>query len=215
MTEASARRPLKSRATSWAQGLARRLIKLGATPNAVSVASLVFALLGAACILGTGCCPQGIWLWLTAAVMIQLRLLCNLMDGMLAIEGGLGTADGDIYNETPDRLADVALLAAAGYACTHDYGERLGWLAACGALLTAYVRMHGATLTNDHDFRGPLAKPQRMAVLTGLCLLRPLAGWYGWHGPLHFWTLLALAAGIWLTVIRRIFHLSRTLRNKT
>ncbi len=215
MTDTSARRPLKSRATSWAQGLALLLLKMRATPNAVSVFSLVFALAAATLILSTSCCPQGTWLWLIAAVFIQLRLLCNLMDGMLAVEGGLGTADGDLYNEMPDRLADVALLAATGYASSHPQGVLLGWIAACGALLTAYIRMHGATLTKHHDFRGPLAKPQRMAILTGLCLLMPIASHLGHPDRLHFWTLLVLVVGIWLTVALRLIHLSRTLRAKS
>ena len=215
MADTPARRPLKSRATSWAQGLARLLLGMGVTPNAVSVMSLVFALAGAASIIGTICCPQGAWLWIIAAVMIQLRLLCNLMDGMLAVEGGLGTADGDLYNETPDRLADVTLLAAAGYASTHPHGSLIGWLAACGAVMTAYVRMHGATLTGKHDFRGPLAKPQRMAVLTGICLLMPLARYRSWDASLHFWAMTLLAAGIWLTVLLRIRQLARTLKENS
>ncbi len=54
--------------------------------------------------------------WFLAAVGIQLRLVCNLMDGMLAVEGGLKTANGDLFNEFPDRIADVAILAALGQA---------------------------------------------------------------------------------------------------
>lgn len=194
--------------------MARLLLGMGATPNAVSVMSLVFALGGAACILGTAHCPYGTWLWLATAAMIQLRLLCNLMDGMLAVEGGLGTPDGDIYNETPDRFADVALLAAAGHACSHPLGDLLGWLAATAAVMTAYVRMHGATITGSHDFRGPFAKPQRMAALTALCVLMPVALAYGWDAMLHLSTLVIIASGTWLTVLSRLVHLSTRLRRK-
>jgi phosphatidylglycerophosphate synthase len=60
--------------------------------------------------------PPGVRPWglLLAAAAIQLRLLCNLLDGMLAVEGGLKTPLGELYNEIPDRLADVAILAGAG-----------------------------------------------------------------------------------------------------
>ena len=34
------------------------------------------------------------WLFLTAAALIQIRLLCNLFDGMVAIEGGFKTKIG-------------------------------------------------------------------------------------------------------------------------
>jgi hypothetical protein len=45
-----------------------------------------------------------------------------------------------------------------------------GWLGALAAALTAYVRVFGGTLGLPQDFRGPMAKQQRMAVLTAACL---------------------------------------------
>lgn len=44
---------------------------------------------------------------------IQLRLLCNLFDGMVAIEGGKKSDVGSLYNEFPDRIADSLLIVAA------------------------------------------------------------------------------------------------------
>ena len=69
-------------------------------------------------------------LYFGAAAMIQLRLVCNLIDGMVAVEGGLGTKTGDVFNDLPDRLADVLLLAGAGYAAREvPHAIELGWLA--------------------------------------------------------------------------------------
>jgi len=39
------------------------------------------------------------------------------------------------------------------------------------AALTAYVRVFGGSLGLPQDFRGPMAKQQRMAVMTGGCIL--------------------------------------------
>jgi phosphatidylglycerophosphate synthase len=76
-----------------------------------------------------------------AAAAIQCRLLCNLLDGMLAVEEGFRTKSGDIYNELPDRIADVVILTAAGYALRDQpFGVSLGWLAAVCAVLTACPR---------------------------------------------------------------------------
>jgi hypothetical protein len=77
-----------------------------------------------------------------AVACIQLRLLCNLLDGMVAVEQGLATPTGPIWNELPDRLADVFFLVGAGYgaqAAGFQAGVALGWSAAALALLTAYV----------------------------------------------------------------------------
>ena len=211
-----ARRPLRTRGTRWASALAALLLRLGLRPNGVSVLSVIFALGGAALL---WCVPREIapapLLWIGAALAIQLRLLCNLMDGMLAVEGGLKTPEGDLYNEFPDRLSDPILLAALGHAAGDELSLTLGWLCACGALLTAAVRLHGATLTGQHDFRGPMAKPQRMALATGACLLMAaLPAFAPTLAPLP-WILGAMLVGIVLTVARRLTGIARSLRQRS
>lgn len=110
-------------------------------------------------------------LLVAAAAAIQLRLLCNLLDGLLAVEGGLQSPTGELYNDVPDRFADVVVIVAAGYAVVWDWGAALGWAAAAAALLTAYVRVLGGAVGARQHFLGPMAKPHRMAVLTAACLL--------------------------------------------
>jgi phosphatidylglycerophosphate synthase len=109
---------------------------------------------------------------LMAAAFIQLRLLCNLLDGMLAIEGGFKTKTGEMFNELPDRIEDIVILAGAGYAIPSlVYGVALGWAAAVLAVLTAYVRLLGASLGTSELFLGPMAKQHRMFALTIFTLL--------------------------------------------
>jgi phosphatidylglycerophosphate synthase len=155
----AARRPLASRSTGWAQFLAKRLTATRITPNQISATSLVWAAAGGALIYG----GNGWLAWIAAAASVQLRLLCNLLDGMVAIEGGKSTAIGALFNEMPDRIADALLLVPLGYACGYKW---LGWLAALLAILTAYVRVLGGALGQIQDFGGVLPKQRRMAVLT-------------------------------------------------
>ncbi len=209
MHEAGARRPLKSRGTAWARALSRDLLKAGLRPNQVSVLSLVFAAAAAGFLIGPE--PPAWWHWLAAATGIQLRLLCNLMDGMLAVEGGLKTPNGELYNEFPDRLADMLILAALGLADGTMASERLGWLCAGGAVMTAAVRLHGAALTGVHDFRGPMAKPHRMALSTVACLLQTVLLLTGAPAMPLTWLLGTMLACIALTLVRRLRGLSRTL----
>ena len=209
MPDLSARRPLKSRSASWAQIASKKLLQLGATPNQVSVASTLCAL-GVPVFLFGNFVPT--WVaWIGALVCIQLRLVCNLMDGMLAVEGGLKTANGDIFNEFPDRLSDAVILVSLGYAGGDAWSQPLGWLAACGALTTACVRMHGASLTGVHDFQGPQAKPHRMALATGACLLMAVLSVVGHPLPVIRWTLGVMVVGIAVTVINRLRTLSARL----
>ncbi len=217
MEEPAARRPIKTRRSPWAAALSRGLLRLGLSPNQVSVLSAVFAAgAGAAMLLAVreGTALPWMW-WLLAAAGIQLRLICNLMDGMMAVEGGRRTPDGDLYNEFPDRIADVLVLAGLGLASGSKMGELLGWACACGALATACVRMHGATLTGFHDFCGPFAKPHRMALATAACLVMAVFGTGVSATQVLPWVLGLMAAGIAATIVRRLHRLSRTLHERS
>jgi phosphatidylglycerophosphate synthase len=211
----AARRPLKSRSTLWAGALSRFLLRCGCRPNQVSVMSTVFAACGGACMILAARSGGWGW-WLGAAAGIQLRLLCNLMDGMLAVEGKLKSASGDLYNEFPDRLSDAILLMTFGYAdAANPWSPLLGSVAAAGALMTACIRMHGASLTGAHDFRGPMAKPQRMAVLTVACLI--MAGLAIAGSPFNItpWVSGLIVAGCAITCWRRLSALAENLRART
>jgi len=154
-----ARRPIAARSSKWANALSARLVDWGATPNSISVVSILFAAGGGVLILF-----PGHWLaCLAAAACVQLRLICNLLDGMVAIEGGRKSALGALYNEFPDRIADTLLLVPLGYAANLPW---LGWVSALLAALTAYVRVFGGALGQEQDFSGVMAKQRRMAALT-------------------------------------------------
>lgn len=150
------------------------------------------------------------WWLIVAAVLIQMRLVCNLMDGMVAIEGGKKCATGDLFNEVPDRIADVAILAGFGFcALNQPLGIHLGWLAAALAVMTAYVRMQGTALTGKHDFRGPMAKPQRMALVTAVCVVSAIfPAFTDWV----LWALLVMVLGEIITVWRRLLGIAAILK---
>lgn len=209
------RRPLKSRTTAWAGWLSRTMLKLGLRPNTVSLLSVV----------GAGIAGVSVWMaaqpghgqawmwWLIAAAGIQGRLLCNLMDGLLAVEGGLKSPTGELFNEIPDRVADMLILVPLGYATGTAWGIALGWSAGAGAIFTAYLRALGACQTGSQDFRGPMAKPQRMAAATAACLGMLLLDLLQLALPLLMITLSVINAGILLTAWRRIRRISGMLNH--
>lgn len=196
----SVRRPLKSRSTAWARKLSGALVAGRVSPNHVSLAGIGFAFLGAA---GMFMIPHG--LPAKAGLMlgvagVQLRLLCNMMDGLVAVEGGLKSKAGDLFNEAPDRIEDVVLLVAAGFACGHP---ELGWGCATLAVGTAYFRAFGASLGFGQDFRGPCAKPHRMAILTGGLLASMLKTTVPFL-IIALWLIALLSA---VTIARRVYRI--------
>lgn len=203
------RRPLKSRERGWSKYLLRKLSTSGVTPNQVSVASVGFAALSGIFLLFHANFGGALGnLMLCAAILgIQLRLLCNLLDGMLAVEGGLRSPIGEIYNDLPDRISDSILFLSAGYAIGanefYALGAALGWLAALLAVLTAYVRLLGAAAGTPHFFHGPMAKQHRMAVLTAALLLQIVELYFGETHRSLLIALLIISGGSAMTIFCR------------
>jgi len=213
MTNEADRRPLSSRDTGWARAIARWLIKASVTPNHISMASMVAAAIAGGCFWLSGAAEAGLRpaLLVAAALFCQLRLLCNLFDGMVAIEGGRKAADGAFWNEFPDRIADILILAGAGYGIGVP---ALGWAAAGFAVLTAYTRELGRSCGLPADFSGPMAKQHRMATITAaalFALFEPL-----WNGRQQVLTaaLWIIAIGAAATTLRRAARIVSALRSQ-
>jgi phosphatidylglycerophosphate synthase len=212
---ASDRRPIKTRSAYLVQATARLLARWGVSPNQVSVSSVIFALIGSYFLFMEALGTPSLWPFIGVAACIQLRLFANLLDGLMAVEGRRQTRTGELFNEFPDRIADVTLLATAGYAARHgDLGVAFGWSAAVLAVGTAYIRAFGARRGRPQDFCGPQAKQQRMFLLTVACLLG--AGEKLLHVPSLsiFVLLIFIAAGTLLTCIRRTVRLARQLESE-
>lgn len=201
------RRPIKSRSAKWAEFSAQKLVLWGITPNAVSMISIFFAVIGAGILLVS----KSLIALIFVVVMIQARLICNLLDGMVAIEGGKKTPVGAMYNEIPDRFADSFLIIALGYAIGIEW---LGWAGALMAMFTAYIRLLGGSLGLAQDFRGPMAKQHRMAVMSVACIAGAVEG-------LMFSTNYTLVIAAWIiflgsfiTVFTRMSAIANALRAK-
>jgi phosphatidylglycerophosphate synthase len=209
------RRPLKTRTRGSARALAARLARAGVRPNQISVLGVLFAAAAAAAFIALPHvdAPLQAVLLVAAAASIQLRLLCNMLDGLLAVEGGLASPVGDLFNDVPDRIADVVILAGAGYAIAWPWGEPLGWAAATAAVLTAYVRVLGGALGARQYFVGPMAKPHRMAALTAACILSLGELAVGdLEGVFIVVALVAILAGSLITAGRRLSLVARELQ---
>ena len=127
---------------------------------------------------------------------------------MVAVEGVRGAPDGPFWNEAPDRVADALIFVGLGLGAGQP---ALGWAAAALAIGTAYVRELGSAQGLSTDFRGPMAKPQRMATVTVAAVLAIFV-------PTIFgWSVLTLALwvvclGAVVTVFRRSHRMIQALK---
>ncbi|MFN7139870.1 MAG: CDP-alcohol phosphatidyltransferase family protein [Limisphaerales bacterium] len=217
MQDQPIRRPLKTRQARWASAAASSVASLGISPNHISILSVFFAAAAGLTIWTSGNIEQAatkVGLLLFTAIFMQLRLLCNLLDGMVAVEGGKRTKSGEVYNDLPDRLSDVFILIPAGYSLPFSFGPELGWAAGVLAVMTAYVRVLAGSCGATQDFCGPMAKPHRMATLTAACLLACVEVFLAWPPRIIALALVVIVLGSLVTVFRRTFRLVRELESK-
>lgn len=203
MADGSNRRPLKTRSAGWAQALAGALRRTGISPNAISTIGIFCAAGGAAAFV---LAPGNPWWFLGGALGIQLRLLANMLDGMVAVEGGRQSPTGPLFNEVPDRIEDALLLIGAGYAAGLP---ELGYGATLLAFATAYIRMTGGALGLAQDFTGPMAKQHRMFALTVGAVLAAFVTDF----PVIETVLWLIVAGAAVTCVKRLSRIAAQLQD--
>jgi phosphatidylglycerophosphate synthase len=190
------RRPIPARSSRVSQQVARRLAEAGVTPNHISIFGFGAAVIAGLCLAATPLAGVGGGraLFLAAALLIVVRGLSNMFDGMVAVEHGKGTAVGVLYNEVPDRFSDVAIFVGGGYAVGGI--PDLGFAAAAVAVLIAFVRLAARMAGAPSDFAGIMAKQQRMFLLAAVAAwlaVTPLS-WQPAFGPDDAFGLMSLVS---------------------
>lgn len=156
---------MKNTTTIWLKKLSKHFADTGVSPNMISFMSLVFAA-GSALAAAHAVNGGGRISILIAAVFILLRLACNVMDGMVALESDKKSKTGELWNDVPERFADVAIILGAGYlAQAHSHAMDLAWANGVLAVMTAYLRVMGASLKSPQYNLGPMGKTHRMALM--------------------------------------------------
>lgn len=209
-TEVANRRPIADVFRTTAHAATRWCAARGVHPNWISYASMVAAA-GAAVSFAVGGTHAG-WL-LVACVGCVVRLWCNMLDGMVAIESGKTSKLGEIVNELPDRISDVLIFVGVALNATCVSG--VGYGAAIAALLVAYVGILGQTVGAPRQFGGLMSKPWRMVVVMVAAVVTALAPLVandalqsGWRSPLTAGCLVVIAGSVQTIAVR----LLRTVR---
>jgi phosphatidylglycerophosphate synthase len=195
---------------------------MGASANSISVVGLLAGLLAGAALAATPYFAEHfVFLYVGGAVLIFLRLLANMFDGMVAVILAKPNPLGELFNEVPDRISDAAILIGCGYSIKSS--PEAGFYAALFAVLTAYIRAVGKGAGASQSFIGPLAKQQRMFLCIAACLIcafiptslvmftpmeEGLTGGGSIMGPVLWF----IAAGSAFTCLRRLGAISRELK---
>lgn len=217
------RRPITSRDRKISKVLAHALAIRGVSPNKISTVGMLVGVASGFALAATNLPGWEQTAFVAAAGLMQLRLLANMLDGMVAVECEKASPLGELYNEVPERVADTAIFVGAGYASgSHPV---LGFTAALLALFIAYIRAEGGVAGAPQQFCGPMAKPQRVFLLTIVCLYcglvprtwQPVLEGPSWlESPLGLagiGLVLLIAGEVW-TAIRRLRRIARALKEE-
>jgi len=181
--------------------VARGLLRLGLTPNAVTVIGAVIT-----CAIAVVLIPQGHLF--TAAVASGLFAAFDLVDGTMARLRGGGTRFGATLDATCDRITDGALFAAITWWLIFTYEAHPALIVASFVVLVSsqvisYVKARGEA-SGFTILGGLIERPERLIIgLVGI-------GLQGLGVPyaidVAVWV---LAAGSVWTVIQRLYTASR------
>jgi CDP-diacylglycerol--glycerol-3-phosphate 3-phosphatidyltransferase len=181
-------------------GLARTRI----TPDALTALGLSLCALGAVSVYFEYR-NELLWFW-AGAFLFWAGSLLDILDGALARQSGKGTPFGGFLDSTTDRLGEAVMLGAIGLVFARDGNEiALGavFAALAGSFLVSYTRARAEALMLKGDV-GIGSRAERVFVIvTGLFL----APW-----GLLPWAVYVLNVTAWLTVIQRIIHVRRQLK---
>lgn len=176
--------------------VARTLLRVGISPNAVTVAGTVGVGIGA---IGFG--ARGYVF--TATVIVTLSALTDLIDGAMARARGPAGKFGALLDSTMDRLADGLIFASVAYWFASQ-GQRSAAAAALLCLISgvavSYVRARAEGLGFRCDV-GIVERAERLIAVGVGALLHTFGVPHGFEVVL--WALAVMSV---VTVGQRIFH---------
>jgi CDP-diacylglycerol---glycerol-3-phosphate 3-phosphatidyltransferase len=211
MRETAVLQRVKQGYTTGARSLAARsiggLARTRVTPNALTTAGVSLCL-GAAVIAYFEYRDELLFYWLAAVVFVVGSIL-DILDGALARAGGKTTPFGSFLDSTTDRVGEGAMLGAIALIFSRHGNEvaLASTIAAiAGSFLVSYTRAKAEALGLRGDV-GFGSRAERVVVITAGLVLAP------W-GVLQ-WAIYLLTATAWFTVLQRILHVRRQLRERS
>ena len=181
---------------------ARFLLRLGVTPNAVTIAGTVGVLIGS--YLGAfGHLFWGTW-------VVTASALTDALDGTMArMRGGSGRF-GALLDSSMDRIADAAVFGAVTFYMANRGNPYGGMVAALICLafgqVVSYVKARAQSLNLDADVG--IAERLERLIIVGIGGLLGSAG-LDWGLPAALWFLAVLSI---VTVFQRLIHAARSER---
>ncbi|MCK5217002.1 MAG: CDP-alcohol phosphatidyltransferase family protein [Methanosarcinales archaeon] len=182
------------------------LIRIGLTPNIVSVLSLVFAILAGVCYYFSYLYPIDKLIYLMCAlVFVMLNSFTDGVDGVMARQNGMQSNKGDFLDHVIDRYADTIIICSIFFAGYVHW--MIGVVAITGVLITSYIGTQAQAVGIERDYGGIMGRADRLFfifIATIVNIIYPHEI-YGLEALGLVIVIIAITSHI--TAIQRFFHI--------
>ncbi|MBN2111287.1 MAG: CDP-alcohol phosphatidyltransferase family protein [Methanosarcinaceae archaeon] len=199
----NALRPLASK---FLEPVARKTADAGISPNAISMLSLVFAILSGMMYYYSGTDPLIV---LIAGLLVALNSFLDAIDGLMARYLGIASPRGDFLDHVIDRYSDVFII------CGIFFGGYVYWqigvVAIVGVLLTSYLGTQAQALRLGRYYGGVIGRADRLVLIMLASLVYFVYPFKIYGLSSLGWMILVIAIGSHITALQRIAHIWRQL----
>ncbi len=181
--------------------IARGLLKIGLTPDAMTVVGTVASVAAAVTLF-----PMGYLL--AGALVIWLFVMFDMIDGAMARARGGGTRFGAVLDATCDRIADGAIFAGLGWWCLVHEDHKVLFIGIMICLVTSQVISYAKARAEASGLNGNgglIERPERLIIILVGAGISELG--MPWLIHVAVWL---LAAGSIITVGQRMLSISNS-----
>lgn len=181
--------------------------RLGLTPNAVTVGSMLVAIAAGVALAVAGSDPA--W-YLAGGALVLFNGFLDMLDGALARQTNSATPEGDFLDHVVDRYADVVILGGL----VAGVGRfDLGFVAIAGVLLNAYLGTQAQAVGLGRMYVGLVTRIEVLLLVGGVSIA---ATWFRTEYlglTIVGWLLVFFAIASNLTALQRGVRAWRRLRD--
>jgi len=199
--------------------IAKIFIKIGISPNTLSIISFLFSIFAGVFYYFAGdgyfALSAPYYFLLVAAVCVLINSGLDALDGAVARLRGIAGKKGDFLDHVIDRYADVFIISGIIFGGFCPWW--VGIIALAGVLLTSYLGTQAQAMDIGRYYGGIMGRADRLIIILiasfadfGYIALNNIAAAYGGFSFLG-WAMIIIAIGSHITAFQRIYHIWKAL----
>ncbi|MDY0266052.1 MAG: CDP-alcohol phosphatidyltransferase family protein [Methanimicrococcus sp.] len=199
--------------------VAKIFIKIGVSPNTLSIISFIFSIFAGIFYYIAGeqhfdiSAPH--YFLLVAAICVLINSGLDALDGAVARLRGIAGKKGDFLDHVIDRYADIFIISGIIFGGFCPW--QIGVIALAGVLLTSYLGTQAQAMDIGRYYGGIMGRADRLIIILAATFLD--FGYIAYYsqsaafGGISFlgWSMILIAAGSHITAFQRIYHIWKVL----